>query len=123
MLCPGQGLLQQDVVPAVPELALALGGVSLWPEHHRTVPFLLHSRSACFLGPLLGLAGSPIYAMRSMAAKALVPVVPPPQRRGLLLQLARQLPTAPGRVRSHNAVHGHLLQMRALLAPAPGTDG
>lgn len=98
-------------------------GVSLWLEHHRAVPFSLHSPSARFLGPLLGLAGSPIYAVRAMAAKALVPVVPPPRRRGLLLQLARQLPAAPGRVCSHNAVHGHLLQMRALLAPALGTNG
>lgn len=87
------------------------------------MPFSLHSPSAHFLGPLLGLAGSPIYAVRAMAAKALVPVVPLPQRPGLLLQLAQQLPTAPGQVRSHNAVHGHLLQMRALLASTPGADG
>lgn len=87
------------------------------------VPFLLHSPSGPFLGPLLGLAESPIYAVRAMAAKALVPVVPPPQRRGLLLQLAQQLPAAPGQTRSHNAVHGHLLQMRALLASATGAGG
>lgn len=90
--------------------------------HHHAVPFLLHSPSARFLEPLLGLVASPIYAVRAMAAKALVPVVPPPQRPALLLRLARQLP-APGGVRSHNALHGHLLQMQALLAPAPGSDG
>lgn len=84
---------------------------------------MLHSPSARFLGPLLGLAGSPIYAVRAMAAKALVPVVSPPRRPGLLLQLAQQLPATPGQVRSHNAVHGRLLQMRALLAPTPGTSG
>lgn len=108
-------------------LALTLGGGGggglLQPEHHHEVPFLLHSPSARFLGPLLGLAESPSYAVRAMAAKALVPVVPPPWRRGLLLWLARQLPAAPGRVRSHNALHGRLMQMRALLAPAPGTSG
>lgn len=82
----------------------------------------LHRPSAPFLEPLLELAGSPIYAVRAMAAKALVPVLPPPQRHGLLLQLAQQLPTAPGCVCSHNTVHGHLLQMRALLAPTVGTD-
>ncbi|OWK60158.1 hypothetical protein RLOC_00008860 [Lonchura striata] len=58
-----------------------------------------------------------------MAAKALVPAVPPPQRCRLLLQLARQLPAAPGEIRSHNAVHGHLLQMRALLGSATGARG
>lgn len=89
---------------------------------HHTVLFLLHSPSARFLEPLLGLAASPIYAVRAMAAKALVPVIPPPQRPALLLRLARQLP-AHGGVRSHNALHGHLLQMQALLVPAPGSDG
>lgn len=122
MLCPGQGLLQQEVVLRCQGWPW-LSGVSLQLEHHHAVPFLLHSPSAHFLGPLLGLAGSPIYAVRAMAAKALVPVVPLPQRRGLLLQLARQLPATPAQVRSHNAVHGRLLQVRALLAPTLGANG
>ncbi|XP_069726966.1 tRNA (32-2'-O)-methyltransferase regulator THADA-like isoform X2 [Phaenicophaeus curvirostris] len=79
------------------------------------------SPSARFLEPLLVLARSPIYAVRAMAAKALVPVVPPPQRQELLLQLAQQLPATPGEVHSHNAIHGCLLQMRVLLALAPST--
>ncbi|XP_064322676.1 LOW QUALITY PROTEIN: tRNA (32-2'-O)-methyltransferase regulator THADA-like [Phalacrocorax carbo] len=108
------------------------GGPRLRPALHAVLTLLAQlqpgvdspsSPSARFLRPLLGLAGSPIYAVRAMAAKVLVPVVPPPRRRGLLLQLARQLPTTPGQVRSHNALHGRLLQMRALLAPAPGTNG
>ncbi|XP_068269074.1 tRNA (32-2'-O)-methyltransferase regulator THADA-like isoform X1 [Nyctibius grandis] len=110
----------------------APGGPRLRPALHAVLTLLAQlqpgtdgpgSPSAPFLGPLLGLAGSPIYAVRAMAAKALVPVVPPPRRRGVLLQLARQLPAAPGRLSSHNAVHGRLLQMRVLLAPAPGTSG
>ncbi|KAM6052187.1 tRNA (32-2'-O)-methyltransferase regulator THADA-like [Chlamydotis macqueenii] len=110
----------------------ASGGPQLHPALHAVLTLLAQlqpgadgpgSPSARFLEPLLGLAGSPIYAMRVMAAKALVPVVPPPQRPGLLLQLARQLPTTPRRVRSHNAVHGRLLQMQALLTTAPGTSG
>lgn len=88
-----------------------------------TVPFLLHSPSAPFLEPLLGLAESPVYAVRAMAAKALVPVVPPPQRCRLLLQLAQQLPAAPRHILSHNTVHGHLLQLQALLAAATSTGG
>ncbi|KAM6377707.1 LOW QUALITY PROTEIN: tRNA (32-2'-O)-methyltransferase regulator THADA-like [Pluvialis apricaria] len=142
--CPAEGVSLQAFLGQHPQLGdvllgelgaaagPALGGPRLHPALHAVLTLLAQlqpsadgpgSRSARFLGPLLGLAGSPIYAVRAMAAKALVPVVPPPRRRGLLLQLARQLPAAPGRVRSHNAVHGCLLQIRALLAPTPGTSG
>ncbi|XP_075371832.1 tRNA (32-2'-O)-methyltransferase regulator THADA-like isoform X1 [Mycteria americana] len=142
--CPAEGVSLQAFLGQHPQLGAVLlgelgaaagpapGGPRLRPALHAVLTLLallqpgaggLGSPSARFLGPLLALAGSPIYAVRAMAAKALVPVVPPPRRRGLLLQLARQLPAAPGRVHSHNAVHGRLLQMRALLAPAPGTDG
>ncbi|XP_038043613.2 tRNA (32-2'-O)-methyltransferase regulator THADA [Anas platyrhynchos] len=111
--------------------AATTGGPRLRPALHAVLTLLAQlqpgpdgpdSPSARFLEPLLGLAASPIYAVRAMAAKALVPVVLPPQRPALLLRLARQLP-AHGGVRSHNALHGHLLQMQALLAPAPGSDG
>ncbi|XP_017669552.1 PREDICTED: thyroid adenoma-associated protein homolog [Lepidothrix coronata] len=142
--CPAEGVSLPAFLGQHPKLGAVLldelrvattpmpGGPRLHPALHAILTLLaqLHpgadgsgSSSASFLGPLLGLAESPIYAVRAMAAKALVPVVPPPRRRGLLLQLARQLPTAPGRIRSHNAVHGHLLQMRALLASATGTRG
>ncbi|KAJ7404326.1 thyroid adenoma-associated protein [Pitangus sulphuratus] len=142
--CPAEGVSLPAFLGQHPKLGTVLldelrvattpmpGVPRLHPALHAILTLLaqLHpgadgssSLSAPFLGPLLGLAESPIYAVRAMAAKALVPVVPPPQRHGLLLQLARQLPTAPGRIRSHNAVHGHLLQMRALLASATGTGG
>uniref|UniRef100_A0A803XWF0 DUF2428 domain-containing protein n=1 Tax=Meleagris gallopavo TaxID=9103 RepID=A0A803XWF0_MELGA len=113
------------------ELGAAVpGGPHLRPALHAILTLLAQLQpgpddpsgpSTHFLEPLLELAGSPIYAVRAMAAKALVPVVPPPQRPALLLHLAQQLP-APGGVSSHNALHGHLLQMRALLAPHLGTD-
>ncbi|XP_038008017.1 LOW QUALITY PROTEIN: thyroid adenoma-associated protein homolog [Motacilla alba alba] len=108
------------------------GGPRLHPALHAILTLLAQlqpaadspgSPSAPFLGPLLGLAESPIYAVRAMAAKALVPVVAPPQRCRLLLQLARQLPAAPEQIRLHNAVHGHLLQMQALLGSAMGPGG
>ncbi|KAJ7423775.1 thyroid adenoma-associated protein [Willisornis vidua] len=142
--CPAEGLSLHAFLGQHPKLGIVLlrelreatrpmpGGPRLHPALHAILTLLaqLHpgadgpsSPSAPFLGPLLGLAESPIYAVRAMAAKALVPVVPPPQRCGLLLQLAQQLPVAPGWIRSHNAVHGHLLQMRALLASATGTGG
>ncbi|KAM6297769.1 tRNA (32-2'-O)-methyltransferase regulator THADA-like [Aegotheles albertisi] len=142
--CPAEGVSLQAFLGQHPQLGTVLlgelgaaarpvpGAPCLRPALHAVLTLLAQlqpstdspsSPSARFLGPLLGLAGSPIYAVRAMAAKALVPVVPPPRRPGLLLQLARQLPAMPGRLRSHNAIHGHLLQMQALLAPAPGTDG
>ncbi|CAN8192980.1 unnamed protein product [Coccothraustes coccothraustes] len=142
--CPSEGLSLHAFLGQHPELGAVLlgelkvataptsGGPRLHPALHAILTLLAQlqpgadiagSSSAPFLGPLLGLAESPIYAVRAMAAKALVPVVAPPQRRRLLLQLARQLPAAPGHIRSHNAVHGHLLQMQALLGSARGTGG
>ncbi|XP_040432824.1 thyroid adenoma-associated protein homolog isoform X1 [Cygnus olor] len=138
--CPAEGLSLPAFLGQHPQLGAVLlaelgaattGGPCLRPALHAVLTLLAQlqpgpdgpdSPSARFLEPLLGLAASPIYAVRAMAAKALVPVVPPPRRPALLLRLARQLP-APGGVRSHNALHGHLLQMQALLAPAPGSDG
>ncbi|XP_077643287.1 tRNA (32-2'-O)-methyltransferase regulator THADA [Lonchura striata] len=142
--CPSEGLSLHAFLGQHPKLgAVLLGelkvataptsrGLHLHPALHAILTLLAQlqpgadspgSPSAPFLGPLLGLAESPIYAVRAMAAKALVPAVPPPQRCRLLLQLARQLPAAPGEIRSHNAVHGHLLQMRALLGSATGARG
>ncbi|KAL2298502.1 hypothetical protein Nmel_015501, partial [Mimus melanotis] len=142
--CPSEGLSLHAFLGQHPKLGAVLlgelkvataptsGGAHLHPALHAILTLLAQlqpatdspgSPSAPFLGPLLGLAESPIYAVRAMAAKALVPVVPPPQRCKLLLQLAQQLPAAAGQIRSHNAVHGHLLQMRALLASATSTGG
>ncbi|XP_066418463.1 tRNA (32-2'-O)-methyltransferase regulator THADA-like [Molothrus aeneus] len=142
--CPSEGLSLHAFLSQHPKLGAVLlgelkvataptsGGPRLHPALHAVLTLLAQlqpgadiagSSSAPFLEPLLGLAESPIYAVRAMAAKALVPVVAPPQRCRLLLQLARQLPAAPGQIRSHNAVHGHLLQMQALLGCAMGTGG
>nr|XP_054501717.1 thyroid adenoma-associated protein homolog [Agelaius phoeniceus] len=142
--CPSEGLSLHAFLSQHPKLGAVLlgelkvataptsGGPRLHPALHAVLTLLAQlqpgadiagSSSAPFLEPLLGLAESPIYAVRAMAAKALVPVVAPPQRCRLLLQLARQLPAAPGQIRSHNAVHGHLLQMQALLGCATGTGG
>ncbi|XP_053938762.1 thyroid adenoma-associated protein homolog isoform X2 [Cuculus canorus] len=142
--CPVETLSLQAFLGQNPELGTVLldelgaaagpvpGRSCLRPALHAVLTLLAQmqpstdspsSPSARFLGPLLGLAGSPIYAVRAMAAKALVPVVPPPQRQELLLQLAQQLPDTPGQVHSHNAIHGRLLQMRVLLSPAPSTTG
>ncbi|XP_050779936.1 thyroid adenoma-associated protein homolog isoform X1 [Gopherus flavomarginatus] len=81
----------------------------------------LSSVSTCFLEPLLQLAGNPIYAVRVMAAKALVPVVPTAEYGKILLRLAGDLAKRDG-VLSHNTLHGRLLQIQALLAYAADTN-
>ncbi|XP_021268661.1 thyroid adenoma-associated protein homolog isoform X2 [Numida meleagris] len=110
-----------EAVPGGPHLRPALHAILTLLAQLQPGPDEPSGPSTHFLEPLLKLAGSPIYAVRAMAAKALIPIVPLLQRPALLLRLAQQLP-APGGVRSHNALHGHLLQMRALLAPTLGTD-
>ncbi|XP_053225019.1 uncharacterized protein LOC128403894 isoform X5 [Podarcis raffonei] len=73
--------------------------------------------NACFLEPLVRLSGNPIHAVRVMAAKALVPLVPAAEYGGVLFRLASGLPL-PGDVLCHNALHGRLLQIHAVLAQA-----
>ncbi|XP_061458586.1 tRNA (32-2'-O)-methyltransferase regulator THADA-like isoform X2 [Rhineura floridana] len=73
--------------------------------------------TVCFLEPLVQLSGNPIYAVRSMAAKALVPLVPATEYGEVLFQLASGLPL-PGDALCHNTLHGCLLQIQALLAQA-----
>ncbi|XP_077776975.1 tRNA (32-2'-O)-methyltransferase regulator THADA-like isoform X3 [Podarcis muralis] len=73
--------------------------------------------NACFLEPLVRLSGNPIHAVRVMAAKALVPLVPATEYGGVLFRLASGLPL-PGDALCHNALHGRLLQIHAVLAQA-----
>ncbi|KAH0625585.1 hypothetical protein JD844_015164 [Phrynosoma platyrhinos] len=73
--------------------------------------------SICFLEPLIQLSGNPIYAVRVMAARALVPLVPLTEYGKVLLQLASSLPQ-PEDALSHNVMHGCLLQIQALLTRA-----
>lgn len=56
-------------------------------------------------------ARSPIWKVRALAARALVPLVAPSARRTFLLQLISSLPGNADRCISHNAVHGTLLQV------------
>ncbi|KAM4708595.1 tRNA (32-2'-O)-methyltransferase regulator THADA-like [Discoglossus pictus] len=72
------------------------------------------SEASCFLEPLLDLAENPIYAVRVMAASALVPIVQMTEYDKILLRLVELLPHANERV-SHNVLHGRLLQLKALL--------
>ncbi|XP_075072219.1 tRNA (32-2'-O)-methyltransferase regulator THADA-like [Mixophyes fleayi] len=71
----------------------------------------------CLMEPLLDLRENPIYSVRGMAARALVPVVQMTDYHMLLLQLTLGLPHTNEGV-SHNGLHGRLLQIYALLSLA-----
>ncbi|XP_030074503.1 thyroid adenoma-associated protein homolog [Microcaecilia unicolor] len=73
------------------------------------------SYASPFLEPLIQLAASPVYSVRVMAAKALISLASVTQYKDLLQQLVGDLPTADSII-SHNALHGHILQIEAVLA-------
>ncbi|XP_026542462.1 thyroid adenoma-associated protein homolog [Notechis scutatus] len=75
------------------------------------------STLTCFLEPLIQLSGNPVYAVRVMAAKALVPFIPVTDYGKILLRLASRFPQ-PEAALSHNALHGCLLQIQAVLNQA-----
>ncbi|XP_044131476.1 thyroid adenoma-associated protein homolog [Bufo gargarizans] len=75
------------------------------------------SEARCFMKPLLYLRENPIYAVRVMAAHALVPVVQVMDYQALIVQLIKDLPHTKDGV-SHNALHGRLQQIHALLSLA-----
>ncbi|XP_066466034.1 tRNA (32-2'-O)-methyltransferase regulator THADA-like isoform X2 [Tiliqua scincoides] len=77
----------------------------------------LNSIHPCFVEPLFLLAGNPIYAVRVMAAKALVPLIPVAEYGNILLRLTSDLPLSHNLL-PHNALHGSLLQMQSILAQA-----
>ncbi|XP_072839234.2 tRNA (32-2'-O)-methyltransferase regulator THADA [Pogona vitticeps] len=76
-----------------------------------------NSHTLCFLKPLIQLSSNPIYAVRVMAAKALVPLIPGVEYQNVLLQLVSDLPLADDGL-SHNALQGCLLQIQAVLTHA-----
>ncbi|XP_069817223.1 tRNA (32-2'-O)-methyltransferase regulator THADA-like [Dendropsophus ebraccatus] len=75
------------------------------------------SEARCFIDSLLDLRENPVYAVRVMAARALVPVVPVMDYHTLLVQLINGLPHTKDGV-SHNALHGRLQQISTLLSTA-----
>ncbi|KAJ0041712.1 hypothetical protein NL108_007923, partial [Boleophthalmus pectinirostris] len=74
-----------------------------------------------FVPPLLQLSASPIYNVRVMASRALVAITPPSENIKILLTLVGQLPGFQQRY-SHNWLHGHLLQIKALFQRAVGAQ-
>ncbi|XP_075177419.1 tRNA (32-2'-O)-methyltransferase regulator THADA-like [Anomaloglossus baeobatrachus] len=75
------------------------------------------SDARCFMEPLLELRENPIYAVHVMAARALVPIVQVMDYEPLLVELINGLPHTKDGV-SHNALHGRLQQIYALLSIA-----
>lgn len=60
-------------------------------------------------------ASSPVWKVRELAARALVPLVAPTEKKAFLLQRLEALPSPDGaqeRLTTHNAIHGTLLQVR-----------
>ncbi|XP_063000126.1 tRNA (32-2'-O)-methyltransferase regulator THADA-like isoform X2 [Elgaria multicarinata webbii] len=120
-----RNILLGELTSAV-EVSVSRGKLHLCPSLYAILTFLakllpsadtLNSDSICFLEPLIQLSRNPIYAVRVMAARALVPLVPVTEYRNVLLRLAGELPQ-PDETLSHNALHGCLLQIQALLARA-----
>ncbi|XP_077149561.1 tRNA (32-2'-O)-methyltransferase regulator THADA-like [Ranitomeya variabilis] len=75
------------------------------------------SETRCFMEPLLDLRENPIYAVRVMAARALVPIVPVMDYHALIVELIIGLPHTKDGV-CHNTLHGRLQQIYALLSLA-----
>ncbi|XP_026787175.3 thyroid adenoma-associated protein homolog isoform X1 [Pangasianodon hypophthalmus] len=69
-----------------------------------------------FLSPLLQLAASPVYGVRTMSAQALVAMIPPTEYVASVLRVVEELPEKPSSPRCHNRIHGQLLQIKAILA-------
>ncbi|KAL2092807.1 hypothetical protein ACEWY4_012605 [Coilia grayii] len=65
--------------------------------------------------PLLQLSSSPVYAVRVMASKALVALMPCSKYLDFLLKLVEELPSSREEPFSHNHLHGQLLQIRAII--------
>ncbi|XP_069476045.1 tRNA (32-2'-O)-methyltransferase regulator THADA-like isoform X2 [Ambystoma mexicanum] len=123
-------LLQELLCALDTSTSLPGGRVRLCHSLHSTLTLLSHlqpgndglgSSSSCFVEPLHQLSGNPIFAVREMAAQALVPAVPVVEYGSLLLRLVEELASGAGAI-SHNALHGRLLQIQALLAQALATD-
>ncbi|KAM3939686.1 tRNA (32-2'-O)-methyltransferase regulator THADA-like [Leptodactylus fuscus] len=93
--------------PSLHPILTLLAKLQPWGDHE----------ARCFMEPLLELRENPIYAVRVMAARALVPVVPVMGFHALLVQLINGLPRIKDGV-SHNALHGRLQQIYALLSLA-----
>ncbi|XP_072289759.1 tRNA (32-2'-O)-methyltransferase regulator THADA [Eucyclogobius newberryi] len=86
--------------------------LTLLAQLHPGVPDAAQSLSS-FEPPLLQLSASSIYNVRVMASRALVAISPPSKNMNILLTLVRQLPSSHQRY-SHNWLHGHLMQIKAL---------
>ncbi|XP_042193272.1 thyroid adenoma-associated protein homolog [Callorhinchus milii] len=121
----------QDLLLRQLELATAAQGgqLHLVPSLHPILTLLAklqpsddstHSSFSRFLQPLTLLAANPIYSVRVSAAKALVPLVARSEYGRVLCGLTAGLPP-PGSGSSHNALHGRLLQLQALLRRALDT--
>uniref|UniRef100_A0A8C4SWM5 Si:ch211-225b11.4 n=1 Tax=Erpetoichthys calabaricus TaxID=27687 RepID=A0A8C4SWM5_ERPCA len=118
--------LQELKQASITEPLVGEGKLLLTPSLHSVLTLLaklqpgFHDNSDAvsgFIHPLLTLAGSPLYAVRVMAARSLIPMVSASSVSHLILQLIEDLPSE-GNAYSHNELHGRLLQTKTLLHKA-----
>ncbi|XP_071800495.1 tRNA (32-2'-O)-methyltransferase regulator THADA-like [Asterias amurensis] len=73
---------------------------------------------SAFLEPVRRLASSPIYPVRELAARSLVPLIPQSQMSNQMIEIIDNLPIEAGAVRAFNRLHGDLLQLEKLFEAA-----
>ena len=61
------------------------------------------------------LLSSPIYSIRELASRAILPLIPEGQAPGKALEIISMLPSKSGDVSSTNQLHGLLLLVSALI--------
>ncbi|XP_038073964.1 thyroid adenoma-associated protein homolog isoform X2 [Patiria miniata] len=71
-----------------------------------------------FMQPVQQLAGSAIYAVRELAARSLVPLIPQCDMPQKIAGIIHQLPSSAQSVRDFNRLHGDLLQVEKLFEAA-----
>ncbi len=96
------GTLQ--LYPALYPILLIISRIFPSPSDVVNNPFQL----AAFVGPVAACAGNPVLAIRELAAKALVPLLPPADLAAFVGQVMAELTS--GQVSSANRQHGLLLQ-------------
>jgi len=93
-----------ELYPALYPILLILSRIFPSPSDVVNNPFQL----AAFVGPVAACAANPVLAIRELAAKALVPLLPPAELAAFVGQVMAELCKAP--LPTANRQHGLLLQ-------------
>ena len=77
--------------------------------------FRLNRTLSEFLEPIMFLLSSPIYSIRVLASRAVLPLIPEGKACNKAIEIISTLPQKPDDVQSTNQLHGHLLLVHALI--------